>query len=214
MAAPEKSRNALQLIFAFFLGLMVTAFIGIGVYTFHGPPGDPADDPARELRDQQQAIRDARGPEGLTDQQQAELARLGDDIRAIDERARESQQGWARTTSIVLIILATLVRGVSLIRADQLPEINNGLLLGGVFTMLYGTGWTLASGDSQLRFWVMAFALLITLALGYVRFVRERRLPENITPAGRGGEVGNLAERLAALERRVEAAADAMKRES
>jgi hypothetical protein len=214
MAAPEKSRNALQLIFAFFLGLMVTAFIGVGVYTFHGPPGDPADDPTRELRDQQQAIRDARGPEGLTEEQQTELARLGDEIRAMDERARESQQSWARTTSIVLIILATMVMGVSLIRADQLPVINNGLLLGGVFTMLYGTGWTLASGDSQLRFWVMAFALLITLALGYVRFVRERRLPENITLAGSGGEVGDLTERLAALERRVDAAADAMKRES
>ena len=107
-----------------------------------------------------------------------------------------------------------MVMGVSLIRADQLPVINNGLLLGGVFTMLYGTGWTLASGDSQLRFWVMAFALLITLALGYVRFVRERRLPEKITLAGSGGEVGDLAERLAVLERRVDAAADAMKRES
>ena len=60
---------------------------------------------------------------------------------------------------------------VSLIRADRLSVISNGLLLGGVLTMLYGTGWTLASGDSRARFWVMAVALLITLLLGYVRFV-------------------------------------------
>lgn len=29
---------------------------------------------------------------------------------------------------------------ISLVRADQLPVISNGLLLGGVFTMLYGVG--------------------------------------------------------------------------
>lgn len=210
MSAPSRQRGALQLIFAFFLGLMVTAFIGIGVYTFHGPPGDPAEDPARELRDRQQVIRDGRGIDGVTEEQRAELEQLNEEIRAIQERAREAQEGWARSTSIILIVLATLVMGISILRADQLPVINNGLLLGGVFTMLYGTGWTLASGDSMLRFWVMAFALLITLTLGYARFVRRGAVVAGASAAT--GELGELAQRVEVLEEKLDAVAEVMKR--
>ncbi len=209
MTAPEKPHRALQVIFTFFLGLMVAAFIGIGVYTFYGPPGDPLEDPARELRERQREIRDARSAEGLTEEQQAELTRLSEEIREIEDRARQAREDWARTTSIVLILLATGVMGVSLIRADQLPVISNGLLLGGVFTMLYGTGWTLASGDSQLRFWVVAFALLVTLGLGYVRFVRGR--PAAATAPGPSAPTGELATRVDDLERRLDAMGRALR---
>ena len=63
---------------------------------------------------------------------------------------------------------ATLAMAVSLVRANQLQVISNGLLLGGVFTMLYGVGWIIATDVSKARFVVMAIALVITLALGYV----------------------------------------------
>jgi len=209
MVAAAKRPQALQLIFAFFLGLMVTAFIGVGVYTFYPSNLESLEEEARDLRARQQEIRDARSADGLTETQQAELSELNDQVRDVDQRKLKHSEAWARTTSIILIILATLVMGVSLVRADQLPVISNGLLLGGVFTMLYGTGWTLASGDSRLRFWVMAFALLITLALGYARFVRERAAVA--TPVS-SPEVGDLAARVNALEQKVSSAADAMKR--
>jgi len=208
MVVSSKRPQALQLIFAFFLGLMVTAFIGVGVYTFYPSDLESLEDEARDLRTRQQEIRDARGDAGLTEEQQAELSELNDQLREADRKRREHSESWARTTSIILIILATCVMGVSLVRADQLPVISNGLLLGGVFTMLYGTGWTLASGDSRLRFWVMAFALLVTLALGYVRFVRGRG--DAAAPVA-SGEVGDLAVRVEALERKVESAGEAMK---
>jgi hypothetical protein len=210
MPTPDKPHQALQLIFTFFLGLMVAAFIGIGVYTFHGPPGDPLEDPARDLRDQQREIRDARSPGGLTAEQQAELTRLSEEIREIEDRARQAREDWARTTSIILILLATGVMGVSLIRADQLPVISNGLLLGGVFTMLYGTGWTLASGDSQLRFWVVAFALLVTLGLGYSRFVR-RQAETTAAPPANAAPTGALEARVDELERRLDAMGRALR---
>ena len=158
MANPEKQRTALQLIFAFFLGLMVTAFIGVGVYTFYPPGADQAADEIRELRRDQQDIRDSRSNDALTQEDRDRLSDLEDEIRGYQDEQREHQAGWAGTTSIILIILATLVMGISLVRADQLPVISNGLLLGGVFTMLYGTGWVIASGDSRMRFWVMTLA--------------------------------------------------------
>jgi len=33
-----KDTGGLHTIFSFFLGLMVTAFVGVGVYAFHPPP--------------------------------------------------------------------------------------------------------------------------------------------------------------------------------
>jgi outer membrane murein-binding lipoprotein Lpp len=202
--------TALRVIFAFFLGLMVTAFIGVGVYTFY-PPGLKAfEEQSRDLRDRQQQIRDARGSAGLTEGQQADLAALSEELHQADQQMRQHQESWARTTSIILVVFATLVMAVSLIRADRLPVISNGLLLGGVLTMLYGTGWTLASGDSRARFWVMAVALLVTLLLGYVRFVRRHSAAQ--PTLGSASELGDLEARVSRLEQKMTEAAEAMRR--
>ena len=87
---------------------------------------------------------------------------------------------------------------VSLVRANQLPVISNGLLLGGVFAMVYGVGWIVATDTSVARFVVMTVALVITLALGYVRFVRRPAI--SALPSGRS--VGG-GEGLADIEQRV-----------
>ena len=55
----------LRTIFAFFLGLMLTAFVGVGVYTFHPPP-QRFDKELRDLGRKEQALRDARAPNELT----------------------------------------------------------------------------------------------------------------------------------------------------
>ena len=79
--------------------------------------------------------------------------------------------------------------------------------------MVYGTGWVIATGTSQARFWVMTFALLITLALGYLKFVRTRETTAAM-PDGEfepsSAEVASLAQRVESLERRAAAAAAAL----
>jgi hypothetical protein len=190
---------------------MVTAFVGVGVYTFYPHRLETFDDEIRVLRDQQQVVRDAKGVTGLTADQQTGLSELYERVREIEQRKRERMESWALVMSIILIVVATLVMGVSLIGAERIPVINNGLLLGGVFTMLYATGWILFSGTSRARFWVMGFALLITLLLGYARFVRVRKGKADETKE-RPAELGSLEARVDRLEHRVSAAAEAMKR--
>ena len=75
--------------------------------------------------------------------------------------------------------------------------ISNGLLLGGGFTMLYGVGWIVATDTSVTRFVVMTVALLITLALGYLRFVRQA-----ISPVPSGMKIAD-SEGLTDIERRL-----------
>ena len=198
----------LRTIFAFFLGLMLTAFVGVGVYTFHPPP-QRFDNDLRDLGRKEQALRDARAPNELT-------AADRDSLQAIERRRNELMDAaaaaripWARTTSITLIVVATLAMAASLVGADRLLVISNGLLLGGVFTMLYGVGWIISTDSSVARFVVITIALAITLALAYLRFVRGApRAAAGAPPRSPDADDPSALERrLRALEERLNAAA-------
>jgi len=207
MKDPGRS-TGLRTIFSFFLGLMLVAFAGVGVYTFYPPP-EEFDTQIRELNRREEVIRDSRPPDQLTEADRAQIREVNQERYALQDARREAQRPWGRTTSIILMVTATLAMAVSLIQAGQMPVISNGLLLGGVFTMLYGVGWIIATDVSKARFVVMAIALVITLTLGYLRFVRSGR--EAVDKAG--GTVpdaqglADMELRLRALEERMQEAA-------
>jgi len=203
MKDPARS-TGLRTIFSFFLGLMLVAFAGVGVYTFYPPP-DEFNTQIRELNRREEMIRDSRPADQLTEEDRAQIREVNQDRYALQDALREAQRPWGRTTSIILMVTATLAMAVSLIRADQLPVISNGLLLGGVFTMLYGVGWIIATDVSKARFVVMTIALAITLVLGYVRFVRSGK-----TAADQGGGAAPGTEGMAEIELRLRVLEDRM----
>ena len=205
--AAGRQHFALQVIFSFFLGLMVTAFIGVTVITFFPAPETEYEDQLEELEREQGDIEAGSGE--LSAEEREQLKEVREEIRLLEDEMQPQFETWARNTSIILILFATLVMGISLVRSEQLQIISNGLLLGGVFTMLYGTGWVIASGSSIARFAVMTFALVVTFVLGYARFVGGRRTP---VPASEVGTpdvavVSALESRVERLERQVSAAA-------
>lgn len=208
-----RRHGGLGIIFSFFLGLMVTAFIGVGVYTFY-PPVRGFDPQVHELSRQEQAIRAGRPYAELTDDEREEIETLADERQQLLDAAERTRQQWSRITSIVLITLATLTMAVALARAQSLPVISNGLLLGGLFTMLYGVGWIVTTDTSVGRFVVITVALLITLALGYIRFVRERAASRpqagSGPPASNAEDIADIERRLRSLEERIHGAASAL----
>jgi hypothetical protein len=172
MAAPDRQHDALQTIFSFFLGLMVVAFIGVGVNTFYPQPQDRFQKELQPLQNEMNTVYQYGKPDGSqTPTQTARIAELQKQIDEINLKQQAEMENWGRNTSIILVLFATLVMGISLIRSDQLRVVSNGLLLGGLFTMIYGAGWTIASGTSYLRFFVVLFALVVAIALGYAKFV-------------------------------------------
>lgn len=190
--------TGLQTIFSLFLGLMVTAFVGVGVYTFMPPPNREYNSRLEEIdRLEQEKWRSQEGTE-LSEADRIEARKLADERRRIVEVEQKERESWGRTTSIILIAFATLAMGISLVKADQLPVITNGLLLGGLFTMVYGVGWIVATDESIARFVVITIALGITLGLGYVRFVRNRTSGTTPHPSSPSGEADRSE-----LERRV-----------
>ena len=203
--------GGLQTIFSFFLGLMVTAFVGVGVYTFHPPPDKEFEGRIRNLNRQEQAIRASRATSELTAAERDQIRDLIDERNDLADAAQKAREPWGRVTSVVLIALATLAMAVSLLGADRLPVIGNGLLLGGVFTMIYGVGWIIATDTTIARFVVITVALAITLGLGYVRFVRRRAIPAPpATPGTAADGLPDIERRLRDLEGRMSAAANAL----
>ena len=208
----EARGTGLQTIFGFFLGLMLTSFVGVGVYTFYPSPEGPFRDRVLNLNRQEQAIQNSKESDALTPEDGAKIQQLQDELAKIQNARRKAGETWRRRTSIILIALATLAMAISLVRAVQLPVISNGLLLGGVFTMVYGVGWNIITDTSKARFFVMTAALAITLALGYARFVR-RQAPAKMH--GQGGMAGleglvDLEQRVRKLEDRMAEAASAL----
>lgn len=209
--ARMKDGGGLHIIFAIFLGLMVTAFIGVGVYTFYPFPGIPFSERLQELRRQEQAVRNSRSDVQLTPADRARIQEIQNESNRAQDSLNSAREHWGRRTSIILIIFATLTMAISLVRAQSLPAISNGLLLGGVFTMLYGVGWIISTDTSVTRFLVMTVALIITLALGYVRFVRGTGGELPPTGMAVGGEGVTLLEmRVRELEQRLDQAARAL----
>lgn len=218
LSSADRQHYALQTIFSFFLGLMVLAFIGVGVNTFYPSPTEQHQQEQTQLQRQIEAINLQAGGKGSLDAtQQAAMADLQAKQNALQDRTDAEMKAWARITSIVLVLFATLVMGVSLLLSEQLRVISNGLLLGGLFTMVYGVAWVIFSGNSTARFVVIAFALAVALGLGYAKFVRGRAAREAAAsaPTAAAGDADaasltRIEQRLAALERRADAAAAAL----
>jgi hypothetical protein len=197
MRGPDRG-GALRTIFSLFLGLMSTAFVGIGVYTFHPQPTELKTE-IRELGHREQEIRNSRPDSELTDADRDQIQEINRQRNELTEAAAEQRESWALSTSIILIIFSTLFLVASLVRVDRLQAISNGLLLGGIFTMLYSVGWIFTAGASIARFLVMTAALVITLGLGYMRFVRRGKI-QAVTGTGELPMVEGLAD----IERRVQ----------
>jgi hypothetical protein len=192
---------------------MLAVFVGVGGYTFYPPP-QQFDNQIRDLERREQALRNSKSENELSTAEREQIQQLVNQRNDLIDAEEEAHKPWTRNTSVMLIVLATLAMAVSLVRTDQLPVISNGLLLGGVFTMLYGVGWIVATDTSIIRFLVITVAFVITLGLGYVRFVRRSRTSpaavESVVPEGES--LAAIERRLRDLEERMSEAADALAR--
>ena len=95
------------------------------------------------------------------------------------------REAWLRNTSIILVAVAALVMGASLVLARRFRVVSNGLLLGGCLIMVYAVAWSFTKGDPNTRYPVLIVAVVVTVAVGYLRFVRMRTVDrEVLAPLG------------------------------
>ncbi len=225
---PEAKRgDALQFIFSLFLGVLLLVFVGVGVWTFYPEPRTTPEAQAQLDRLYQEQARldgkysDLDGTRELLPAEEKRREEVRKKLDALQKISENERNTWTRNTSIVLLAFATVFMAISLTLPEAMKVFSNGLLLGGMFTLIYGTGWSFAGGDSRARFYVVAVALLLSVGFGYLRFIRRKRAQSQTELASTASAVGegpavdttalsDLGRRVADLEHRVSAAAAAL----
>jgi hypothetical protein len=149
--------SILGLIYTLILAAIIALFIGITLNTFY---------PAPEFRNEPTMIyKDERAP---TEAEQEEERRLS-------EEHQQKVAKWAEVSSVIIVISATLLVAVGLYLAGKMPILPNGILLGGFFTLFYGTVLGFQSENRYLIFGVTTASLLVVLTAGYLKFVRGHK---------------------------------------
>lgn len=154
----------LTFIYTLFLGVLLAIFIGVGVNTFYPTPEGP------EYPTELQSY--AKEP---TEEQIAQQRAFDEQVRAHEE----SLQPYSRNVSIITLSAAVILLGLSMyLERRKIAVLADGVMLGGLFTLLYALGRGFASQDSKYTFVVITIALALVLYLGYHRFVRPHPAPK------------------------------------
>lgn len=130
-----------------------------------------------------------------------------------DGYQNEAWGTYRLVTSIILLVLATVTMVVSMIRSNRLPVLSNGVLLGGIFTMIYAVGSSLSAPNQWPRLLVIFLALVVTVGVAYRKFGGRPIASPVLAPSGDapGGvpSVEALSERVLSLESKMDAIARA-----
>jgi hypothetical protein len=156
----------LKYIYTLFIGILFTGLVVAGIYAFYPRPEYPEYPeeltyPARDGKDIYESTESA------------------EKYRQNEKEFREISQDYNRNVSIISLVAAVLALIISLTLIRNLQLISDGLLLGGVFTLLFSVGSGFESDDSKFRFIIILIGFIISLAVGYIKFVRP---PEKSAP--------------------------------
>lgn len=157
----------LRYIYTLFIGVLFAAFVGFGIEAFYPIP-EPPEYPL-ELRKPYPAKEEDLQP---AEKEQLNKAALENE---------ESQKGFEkaykqhnRNVSAVALASFIVVMVVSFVFLRKILLISDGLLLGGVFSLIYSIVRGFDAGDSMFRFVIVSVGLGVSLVFGYLKFVRGK----------------------------------------
>lgn len=158
----------LKLIYTLFLALMVALFVGLGIDAFYGGPQAPE----YPIELEGKTI-----PADYQETPQEKQTRL--DYYEKQKQYESDLKTYSRNVSIISLISAIIILIASFTLLSKIKMIADGILLGGVFTTVYGIIRGLMSEDSRFRFLVVVIGLIIALVLGYIKFIRPKEEIKN-----------------------------------
>ena len=148
----------LRVLYTVFIALLVAAFVGFGISAFYPGPKAPVS-----------PIEIAVAP---SDRESAEVRERRLTFEKQSRDFEQKEERYSREVSLIALIAAIVVVSLSLLFAHRILLLSDGLMLGGLFTLIYAIIRGIASGDEIYRFIVVSIGLLIGLLVGYLKFVR------------------------------------------
>lgn len=156
----------LKFIYTLFIGILLALFVGFGIAAFYEEPRYP--EPPVSLRYPALSIQETKPATSSSLTIQEQIKQEG-----LEKKYQKSIEDYNRIVSTIGIISAIIYLILSLLFVKNLQILSDSLLLGGVFTLLYSIGRGFGSHDSKFQFITVAIGLVISLYLGYIKFVKS-----------------------------------------
>ncbi len=155
----------LRFVYIMFTGVLLAAFVGVGIAAFHSVPERP--EVPFSIEHEESICEQIENEEGLRQIRQ-EQEKFDENMKVY----RTKLEKYNREISIISLIAAILILVISLILFKKILIIADGLLLGSVLTLIYSIIRGFGSGDDVFRFSVVSVGLVISFFLGYIKFIR------------------------------------------
>lgn len=151
----------LRIIYTIFVGVFLAIFVGVGISAFYKGPIYP-EMPA-VLKYCTENIKDIAQYENLKLQSEA--------FNKDEQNYRIKSQIYNRNVATIAVVAAVILVAASLTLLRKILLISDGILLGGVLTLLYSVIRGFEAEDTMFQFFVVSVGLFISLVLGYVKFI-------------------------------------------
>jgi hypothetical protein len=151
--------KVLKIIFTLFIGVMVALFVGLGIEAFYPSPVYP----------------DVMWQENMTEKQTAA-------IQAAEAAYQEAVRVRNQIVSIVVTAIAVIIMVASMFLEKRNLTLTNGLLLGGLFSLIYGSTVGFSAGSAMVTFITVGVGLAAVIVVGVRRFSPSREAKEAAKP--------------------------------
>ncbi len=152
----------IKIIYTFLIGIFLAVFVGVGIAAFYPGPKFP----------EQPAFLKYCSPEGLRVDNTSEYKSQIDNFDKEEKEYQIQSQLYNRNVSVASLIASIIIVITSLTLFKKILVIADGLLLGGVITLIYSVLRGFGSEDNMFRFLVVSVGLFISIFLGYVKFIK------------------------------------------
>lgn len=153
----------IKYLYTFFLAVILVTFVGVGIAAFYKGPKAP------EYPIETQPII-------YTDKPTSESAEMAESRIKYEKESRNFQkenESYSKNVSIISLVAALIIMAISIVFVQKILYLSDGLLLGGVFTLVYSVIRGFNAGDEMFRFIVVSVGLAVSVYLGYWKFVRQ-----------------------------------------
>ena len=158
----QRSEMTLKLLYTLLIGIFVAVFVGVGIAAFY-PQLKYPEPPVSMKYGYNESEKDGK----ISEETKAEMERFDQEQKDFQIKS----QTYNRNVSILALVFSIIIVVISLTLFKKIYLIADGLLLGGVLTLLYSVIRGFGSDDNMFRFIVVSTGLVISLFLGYVKFI-------------------------------------------
>ena len=156
----------LKFVYTLFLGILFALLVGVGIAAFYTEPTSPEYPSSLSIKQAPSTVLPVAT-------KSAEYQKQQEKYDAEFKEFRKVQEVYNRNVSIIAVIIAVLVVVLSLTLLKQLLFIADGLLIGGVLTLIYSIVRGFDAGDAKFRFVVVVVGFIVVLTVGYIKFVKS-----------------------------------------